>query len=300
MSDALSRFGITGFLPTLTATDAATTLRAAEAVRASLSQNSQAVLGLNLEGPFINASKAGMADADACRPFDVEFVRDVVEEIAPGKLYMTAAPENFDDNVETAGAILSIGHTTATYEETCAFFQSGVGVATHMFNAMTGVSGREPGVAGAILDSTATRASLIADGYHVHPATARLAFTRLGDARLFLISDGMPPIGSEITTFTYGSHLVTASSGRCTTEDGVLAGTAVDLGQAARNLAGWLDDDVATVVPLITSVPAAVLGIDAEYGAIKPGAVANLVVTDYALNVEQTIVRGDLDSLEQK
>jgi N-acetylglucosamine-6-phosphate deacetylase len=300
METALRGLGVTGFLPTLTSAQADTILRTAEKVGEHIASGPCAVLGLNLEGPFINASKAGMANADDCVPFDVELVRETAARISPGKLYLTVAPENVGDvkSLDCADVIFAIGHTTASYEQARKFFDNGVRVSTHLFNAMTGISGREPGVAGAVLDSTVVSSSLIADGYHVHPANARLAFGRLGLNRLFLISDGMPPLGSNVREFQYGSHIVTEEDGRCMTEDGVLAGTAVSIGQGLNNLAHWLDVDIASLVPLVTSVPMQVLGLDTEHGRICEGTVANLIVTDSSLAVEHVIVQGDLSALQ--
>jgi N-acetylglucosamine-6-phosphate deacetylase len=299
METALRKLGVTGFLPTLTASSVEITLKAAETVGTYIANGSQSVLGLNLEGPFINASKAGMASAEECKPFDAELLSSVVELVKPGKVYMTFAPENVSapSGMRDSGAILAIGHTTASYDQTQDFFEHGINVTTHIFNAMTGISGRDPGVAGAVLDSDHVCSSLIADGYHVHPANARLAFARLGADRLFLISDGMPPLGSDVRKFAYGSNTVTEDAGRCLTGDGVLAGTAVSVGQGLQNFAQWLNLDVACVVPLATSTPAKILGLEHDYGRIQAGSIANFVVTDSLLTVKSTITRGDVSEL---
>jgi N-acetylglucosamine-6-phosphate deacetylase len=107
----------------------------------------------------------------------------------------------------------------------------------------------------------------------------------------------MPPLGSEVRQFTYGDNTVTEENGRCTTADGVLAGTAVSIAQAANKFASWLDADIAEILPLVTSTPAKLLGIDNQYGEIRAGGIANLVLADSLLNIEHTIVQGDLSAL---
>jgi N-acetylglucosamine-6-phosphate deacetylase len=296
MADALRALGVTAFLPTLTATTSEETLEAAEAVGAYIAAGADGVMGLNLEGPFINPAKAGMADAAQCRPFDRGLVREVVRCVKPGKVYMTVAPEvvrGAVDELVRQGVIVSVGHTLASYEETVECVRRGATVVTHLFNAMTGLTGRDPGVVAAALDAANVYVSLIADGYHVHPASCRVAAGSLGVERLLLISDGMPPLAGTVREFSYGPHRVTEQDGRCATEEDVLAGTAVGLAHAARNLADWLEIDVARVVPAVTSVPARTLGLGRTHGEIRAGNVADLVIVDDALNVEHTIVGGD-------
>lgn len=296
MENALRTLGVTAFLPTLTATTAGEMLEAAEAVGSYLRGGGTAVFGLNLEGPFINPAKAGMADPAQCRPLEVELIRQVVERASPGNVFVTVAPEVAGSAVEDLarlGAIVSVGHTRASYEEAATCLRRGAVAATHLFNAMSGLTGREPGVIAAVADTPGVLASIIADGYHLEPATARAASRLIGLERVFLISDGMPPLAGTVHEFRYGSHTVTEAGGQCLTEDGVLAGTAVGIAEAARNLAGWIGVDVARVVPAITSIPARMLRREGFAGEIRVGAVADLVITDEALHVEQTIVRGE-------
>jgi N-acetylglucosamine-6-phosphate deacetylase len=174
-------------------------------------------------------------------------------------------------------------------------FDHGVKAATHIFNAMSGLAGRSPGVVGAIFESDSVFSSFIADGHHVHPANARLAGRLLGPTRLFLVSDGMPTLGSDLTEFEYQGLHITDRNGRCTTDDGTLAGTGIDILQACKNMSTWLDIDMAVALQMITSTPARVLGLDHRLGAIKPGAVADMVVLTEDYSVDSVVVGGQIE-----
>ena len=196
-------------------------------------------------------------------------------------VYITVAPEALSEHdakrLVDAGATLALGHTTASYEESDRYLDHFAGGGTHIFNAMSGVSGRDPGLAGALLNHATAKASLIADGYHVHGASVRLALSMIGIDRLFLISDGMPPLGGTLSSFSYGSHAVTEANGRCTTEDGVLAGTAVSVSKALLNVSEWTGEPVEQLLPMVTSTPAARIGAT-SLGVLEVGAKASLAV----------------------
>ena len=302
MSAGLRSVGVTSFLPTLTTMPESKMSDAAALINQYREHNPHAVLGVNFEGPFINPDKAGMAEASYCKAYEPSFRPSVIDKLGGGRMYMTCAPEAVTAagvaDLRKAGVVVAIGHTTASVGDAHAFFDSGCRMATHLFNAMTGISGRDPGVAGAALARMDVACSLIADGHHIHRDTARLVHDTIGVERIALISDGMPPIGGEVQSFQYGENKISVSSdGKCTTEDGVLAGTAVGLNDACRNLAEWLSVDIASLVPAISSTPARILGVEGDYGSIRPGMVANLVITDTKLTVDTTIVAGDTNSL---
>jgi N-acetylglucosamine-6-phosphate deacetylase len=301
IAKGLRSTGVTSFLPTLTCTSDQNLSAAIEVVNQYRQEHPHVLLGINFEGPFINPEKAGMADAAHCRKYDSSFRSRIVEQL-DGRTYITCAPEAMTTagiaDLRAAGAIVAIGHTTASVAEAHAFLDSGCQMATHLFNAMTGISGRDPGVAGAVLTRMDTACSLIADSHHIHMNTARLVHDAIGVQRIALISDGMPPIGSDVESFRYGQHVINASpDGKCLTEDGVLAGTAVGLSEACRNFAEWLSVDVASVVPAATSTPAGILNLATDYGSIKPGMVANFAVSDAEMAIQSVIVAGDTSDL---
>ena len=298
MVAALRRLGVTSFLPTLTASSPEKLAEAVSTIRHCMAEHSGTVLGLNMEGPFINPQKAGMADASATRKYERGSLSALfVPSSIP--LLMTIAPEALRvenlDELLSYGTVVAIGHTAASYEHVCEFFTHGVKITTHAFNAMTGVSGREPGVVGALLDTDAVFTSLIADGYHVHPANARLLWRELGPHRIFLISDGMPSLGSTVREFHYNEHVVTDREGKCTTAEGVLAGTGIDLLSACKNMAHWLNIDIAVALQMITSNPARAFGLEGKYGSIRPGAFANFVVMSRDLVIDSVYVNGYAD-----
>ncbi len=278
MASALAADGVTAFLPTLTPADRGHAASAIDAIRAFAAETPSSVLGINLEGPFINPDKAGMATVGS-----VGFDEDLLSLLAGFEMpiCMTIAPEALgeDDAVRLveAGVTLSLGHTTASYEEAVRYLKLGARGGTHIFNAMTGIAGRDPGLAGALLNDEKAFASLIADGYHVHAANVRLAETVMEPDRLFLISDGMPPLGGTTSTFKYGSHTVTAANGRCTTENGVLAGTAVPIAQGLRNVSEWTGIALHDLIPMATRTPAEYIG-EPALGRVEPGSPARFAI----------------------
>ena len=299
MASALLSVGVTSFLPTLTAATPDHIDRALDAISDLTSAERHSVLGINLEGPFINPSKSGMASVKDVVPFDAGMVRRLSEFGHP--IFMTAAPEALSEkslaSLRDAGVVVSLGHTSTSFEDAQLSFSQGVNCATHLFNAMTGVAGRDPGLVGAVLDSDSVRTSLIADGFHVHPAVARLAFRTLGRERIFLISDGMPSLAGTVSEFDYGDHHVTDRGGNCTTEDGVLAGTGIDVGRACLQLSEWVGCPFLEGLPMITSTPAAVLGIGNDYGVVAAGAVANLAILDQDLRIIRTVSAGQVGAV---
>ncbi len=282
MASVLRRVGIAGFLPTITCASIEKISAAIEAVREYRTSIGGEVLGINLEGPMINSKKAGMANANEVRKIDDKLI-SVLSSFDNGVIYMTIAPEMIDSEtaakLRSIGVILALGHTTSSYDDVVNL-KSHVTHGGHILNAMTGISGRDPGVAGAILDIDGMSTSIILDGYHIHEATARLIYRLMGATRLSLISDGMPPIGSDVTSFEYEGNMVKCKDGQCLTEDGVLAGTGVDVMTATRNAQQWFGIDFAEALRMSTEAPARVLELNEKRGSIETGKVADLAILD--------------------
>jgi N-acetylglucosamine-6-phosphate deacetylase len=274
------RFGTTGLLPTLISDTPARMHAAREAVRHAMAQ-SPGVLGIHFEGPFLSPERAGVHDPAM---FRVPTAADLAWLAAPGggRMLVTLAPEcvpsGFVAMLAAAGVIVALGHSMASYAETCAALAEGLTGFTHLFNAMRPLAAREPGPIAAALEDPHAFYGLIVDGVHVAPAMLRLALR--GRGRAMLVTDAMPPVGGTRDTFMLGGRRIAANDGRCTTEDGTLAGSVLDMASAVRNAVQLLGLGLPQALYLASAAPAAFLGLAARLGRIAPGCRADLVALD--------------------
>ena len=169
---------------------------------------------------------------------------------------------------------------------------AGAGLGTHLFNAMGGLTARDPGATGAVLASSEFKASLIADGYHVHPAMMDLAVRTKGVDGLVLVTDGMPPVGTDLTEFTLYGETITVRDGACFMADGTLAGSMLTMDRAVRNMRDLVDVSVQDALLMATANPAEVIGESDSRGSLEVGKAADIVVMDSDLNVTATVVGG--------
>jgi N-acetylglucosamine-6-phosphate deacetylase len=269
------RTGTTGLLPTLI-TDTAGKMRAALAAVAAAADAQPGVLGIHLEGPFISPQRAGVHDPAHIRAPTGD---DVAALTAPRRgVLVTLAPEcvppGFVARLVAAGVRVSLGHSMATYEETRAALAEGLTGFTHLFNAMRPLASRDPGPIAAALESPAAYVGLIVDGVHVHPAMLRLAVS--GAAAPMLVTDAMPPVGGQRTTFAlYGEEIAVADR-RCVRADGTLAGAFLDMASAVRNSVAMLGVSLETALQFAATHPARFLG-RADLGFLAPGYRADMV-----------------------
>ncbi len=197
-------------------------------------------------------------------------------------LYVTIAPESVAPAqislLSKAGIVVSIGHSDTNYETAAAYFRAGATSVTHLFNAMSQMGNREPGLAGAALDARHVFCGLIADGFHVHEAVMRAALrAKPGPGRIFLVTDAMSTVGSDIASFTLNGRTITRSGGRLTLEDGTLAGADVDMISCVRFAHFKLGVSKAEALRMASLYPAQCIGRDGEIGSLKPGARADFV-----------------------
>jgi N-acetylglucosamine-6-phosphate deacetylase len=286
------RYGTTGFLPTLITTDRATMVRAIAAVRRAIDGGMPGVLGIHLEGPHINPARKGVHDEAHIRPLGGGDVT-LLTSLRRGRTLLTLAPERVPAAAIQAlarEAIVLAGHTDATCAQIRAGLAAGISGFTHLFNAMSQLGAREPGAVGAALTSDAA-CGVIVDGHHVHPASLRLAFTARPRG-LFLVSDAMPPVGTALAGFALGGQWIEVRDGRCTTADGRLAGSALDMATAVRNAVQLVGIPLEEALRMASTRPADLLG-ERERGRIAPGLHADLVLLDEALRVRATWIGGE-------
>lgn len=287
--------GCTNFLPTLITTTDEDMKTSVSAIRDYLSKYQHQALGLHLEGPYLNIEKKGIHRVDQIRVSDNEMI-DFMVENADVITKVTLAPEltpaHHIEKLTQAGIVVSAGHTNATYAQARAGFNAGISFSTHLFNAMTSISGREPGVVGAIYDTPEVYTGVIADGFHVDYANIRIAHKIKGD-KLILVTDAAAPAGADMDHFIFVGKKVYYRDGMCVDESGTLGGSALTMIEAVQNSVEHVGIALDEAVRMATLYPARAIGVDDKFGAIKAGYVANLAVFDRNFDVKATIVNGE-------
>ena len=293
---AHSRFGTTGFLPTLISDDRCVMRSAVSAVDAAISAGVPGVLGIHLEGPYLAPARRGIHDA---AKFQIPGADDIelLTSLTRGKVLVTIAPERVPDAIvrklHASGVLIAAGHTAADYDEMVQALAAGVRGFTHLFNAMSPLHSREPGAVGAALENRDSWCGIIADGQHVHPATLRVALAAKPHGKVFLVTDAMPPVGSDQSNFTLNGETITCNDGRCVNAQGTLAGSALDMASAVRNTVAQLRVDLAEAARMASTYPAAFLDIAATHGQIAKGYAADFVVLNEAIEVRETWIAGN-------
>ena len=289
------RFGTTGFLPTLISDDLDVIARAIAAVQAAIAAGVPGVLGIHIEGPFLNRARRGVHDARHLRKLDGSVV-PLLCSLNAGRTLVTLAPEMTTPDVISEltahGVIVSAGHTNATYAQATRAIAHGLRGFTHLFNAMSPLAPREPGVVGAALDDSTTWCGIIVDGHHVDPVTLRLAMRCKRHDRFVLVTDAMPAVGSDADSFVLQGKTIRVVDGVCRDEQGTLAGTALDMAAAIRNSVSMLGLELTEAVRMASEYPADFLGLGHELGRIAPGHRANLALIDDRLHVHRTWIDG--------
>jgi len=296
IGEAHRRFGTTGFLPTLISDDLGTIARAIAAAQSSLDEGIPGVLGIHIEGPFLNWARRGVHDPKHLRLLDTSVV-SLLCRLRAGKTVLTLAPEMTTPDMIaelTAGGILvSAGHSDATFAETTESIARGLRGFTHLFNAMAPLAPRAPGIIGAALYDDATWCGIIVDGHHVDPVMLKLALRCKRHDRFMLVTDAMPPVGSAEPTFVLQGRTIRVVDGACRDENGTLAGTALDMASAVRNAVSSLGLDIVAAARMASEYPAEFLGLGDELGRIAPGYRANLVLVDDDIRVQRTWIEGN-------
>ncbi|EIL97949.1 N-acetylglucosamine-6-phosphate deacetylase [Rhodanobacter thiooxydans] len=289
------RFGTTGFLPTLIS-DSVDTMRAAlAAVEQAFDEGVPGLLGIHLEGPYLAPGRKGVHDP---KWFHVPGEEELALLCAPhrGVRLLTLAPERvpheFIARLAAAGVLVNAGHTAADHATIRAALAAGVRGFTHLFNAMTPLGSREPGVVGAALDDPGSWCGLIVDGHHVHPASLRVAIAAKPRGKMLLVTDAMPPVGADRPDYVLNGETIIVKDGICQTAGGVLAGSALDMASAVRNTVQMLGLPLDEAVRMASTWPAEFLGLGDSHGRIAPGCRADLVALGDEYRVERSWIGG--------
>jgi N-acetylglucosamine-6-phosphate deacetylase len=284
---AHERFGTLHWCPAILSSDTGTAEQCLNAVRTAMDQNI-GVLGAHLEGPFLSLEKRGAHDERFIRPANEPDVTRLLEAGRGALSLVTLAPEAAGETVMArfiqAGARVFLGHTNAPCHAAEAAFASGASGVTHLYNAMSQLTGREPGVVGAAFAAKDIWAGIIADGVHTDWRSVEIA-KRIKQNRLFLVTDAMPPAGKPEAVYKVGGKTAACIDGRCETEDGVLAGSALDMASAVRNCVAHCGIALDEALRMASAYPAEMLGLGGRLGYIRPGYPADLVFLDGGLNV---------------
>ncbi|NLG77631.1 MAG: N-acetylglucosamine-6-phosphate deacetylase [Xanthomonadaceae bacterium] len=295
IGEAHRRFGTTGFLPTLISDDLHVMSRAIAAVKAAIEARVPGVLGIHIEGPFLNEARKGVHDATKFRELDDDAIA-LLASLDHGRTLVTLAPEmttpKMIRKLVRAGVTVSAGHTNAGYADMRAALAEGLCGFTHLFNAMSQLNGREPGAVGAALEDDTSWCGIISDGIHVHPAALRVAYRCRPRDRFVLVTDAMTSVGSDQQRFSLQGRTIEVDGLVCVDQDGRLAGSNMNMAIAVRNAASILDIDLAEAVRMASTYPAAFLKLEHELGRIASGYRANLVLADEQMNVAATWIDG--------
>lgn len=291
------RYGTTGLLPTLISDDAAVVDAAIAAGEAALAHGLPGVMGLHIEGPHLNPAKKGIHDAEKFTAIDESVLARLTKPTA-GRRIVTLAPELAPDGaiaaLARAGVIVAAGHSLADYDQTVAALAQGLSGFTHLFNAMTQMESRAPGMVAAALLNRNSHFGLIVDGLHVHPAALRVALAARGVSGAMLVTDAMPPVGGERSSFTLMEQTIRLVGGTCRGPDGTLGGSALSMAQAFRNAMDMLGCSMVDASRMASGNPACFLRLEDETGAIAPGLRADLVHLDADRRVRRTWIGGQL------
>src|SRR5882757_5759416 len=289
------KFGTTGFLPTLISADLDIVARAIAAVQGAIQAGVPGVLGIHIEGPFLNVVRKGVHDPAKLRELDTSAV-GLLTSLRGGRTLVTLAPEmttpEIIEKLVKAGVVVSAGHTNATYAEIGTALRHGLTGFTHLFNAMSQLTGREPGVVGAALDDPGSWCGIIVDGEHTSPVVLRIALRCKPHNRFMLVTDAMPSVGTNSKSFSLQGRNITVSGNLCLDEDGRLAGSNIDMASCVRNAVSLLGLPLPEAVRMASLYPAEFLGLAHEVGRIAPGYKANFVLADDQLRVLDTWIDG--------
>ena len=297
MAEGVAKNGVTAFLPTtmtVSKSEIVAALNAARSVKAeSLGWQGAEILGVHAEGPFINPTKKGAQAAENILPPDADFILENADIIKS----VTLAPEMDKDHaaikrLAADGRVLvSMGHADATFEQALSATRDGVAHATHLFNAMSVLTHRSPGVAGAALTADHVSVEVIADTFHIHPGLYSIIAKLKGD-KMILITDCTRAGGMPDGEYDLGGQPIFLKGIECRLADGTIAGSVLKLNRAVKNVLTHTDLPVHKVFRMATLSPATAIGCEGRIGSLEAGKDADIIITDENITVLRTIKKG--------
>ena len=290
-------FGTTAMMPTLITDKIEVMIKAADVISEAIANNIPGILGIHFEGPHLAVAKKGTHSAELIRPIsDEEWAVFSRKDI--GKIIVTLAPETVKPEDITRmvaqGIKVCLGHTNANFSTAQAAVNAGATGFTHLFNAMSPLQGREPGVVGCALLNDNTQCGLIVDGHHVDYASCQLAIKIKSAGGVFLVTDAMPPVGTNLTEFPLYDRMVYMENGKLTSTTGELAGSSLDMATAVKNTHFKLDVSLDESLRMASLYPAQYLYREQtlERGELTIGMQADMVVLNDELSVSETWIGG--------
>ncbi len=299
---AVRRYGTTGTLPTLITDDRPKMRQACEAAVRAVEHPGGGVLGVHLEGPFLSPERPGVHAVQWMRrpdAADIELLTALARRWVGdrARLLLTVAPECVGDGdiarLAAAGVVVAAGHTAATVERTGQALAAGIRGFTHVFNAMPPLVNRQPGPVAAAMADPDAWCGVIVDGFHVHPALLRLLVRVKPAGKVVLVTDAMPPLGTDATSFTIYGRTILRRDGRLVTEEGTLAGADIDMAACVRNCVRLLELPLEESLRMASLYPATYLGLERRLGRIAPDYRADLTLLRADLTVLATWVDGE-------
>lgn len=297
---AHAKYGTTALLPTVITDDIAVMRAAADAVSLAIKENFKSILGIHFEGPHISVAKKGAHSKDFVREIsDEEW--ELFERTDIGYKLVTLAPESVStidiERLTSAGVIVSLGHSDATYNCAKKALEAGARGFTHLFNAMSGISAREAGVIGSALLNDGAKCGLIVDGHHVSNANCKLALKVKPPGDIFLVTDAMPPVGTDTVEFSFFDRKVNLENGKLTSTTGELAGSVLNMAKAVKNCIECLDVTESEAIKMASLYPFTFLTechtSQKLTALLAPNMAANFVQLDNSYNVKSTWVHGN-------
>ena len=294
---AHAKFGTTAMTPTLITDKVEVMQQAADAIAQAINEGVPGIVGIHFEGPHLSVEKKGTHCADYIRPIsDAEWQVLARQDI--GQVIVTLAPETVNaediERMSDLGIKVCLGHTNADYQTTERAIDAGATGFTHLFNAMSPLQGREPGVVGAALLNNKTSCGLIVDGFHVDYASCKLAIQAKPQGKIFLVTDAMPPVGTDQTEFALYDRTVYVDNGKLTSTTGELAGSSLDMASAVKNTHKFLGMPLNEALRMASLYPAKYLYQNQTIirGELKEGKQADMVILNDDLSVKSTWIAG--------
>lgn len=298
MARAHASFGTTKLLPTLITDNRAITAEARRAGREAAVRGLPGFLGIHLEGPHLSKARKGAHDPDLIRPMeaaDFEALVDYRREA--GLILTTLAPESVSIEqvgaLSAAGVTVSLGHTDTGCANALGYYEAGARMATHLFNAMSPLGHREPGLVGATLHHGPACAGIIADGFHVDPVAMGVALrAKQGPGRIFIVTDAMSTIGTDDTGLMLNGRQIFREGGRLTLADGTLAGADIDMLSSVLYVHRTLGFSLDEAIRMASLYPAEAMGVSDRFGRLVPGYAADFVLLEPDLSIRSVFIDG--------